>query len=40
MASITTKATNTNPAPPPIPSTLKTALRLHFGFLSSGIAGI
>jgi len=37
MVSITTRATNTNPVPPPIPSALKTALRLRFGFLFSGI---
>ncbi len=39
MARITTKATKTNPAPPPIPSTLKTAFRLRFA-CSSGIAEI
>jgi len=39
MARITTKATKTNPAPPPIPSTLKTAFRLRF-VCSSGIAEI
>ena len=33
MASITTTANNTNPAPPPIPNTLKTVLSLRFGSL-------